>query len=846
MKGQAWRLVEGLIGCGLLRVMTELNKQLKEAYLLGLSGALAGHKIWLKESRLLIGRDARQCHLVLAEEMVSRRHALLEIVSPQKAIITDLGSRFGTFVNGRAVTQSELRDGDCISLGPGGAIAFTFHLATPLAAQATGIITPGLSAGEQAVVRIGRHPDNEIVLNAPGISRYHASLAYGSGARPILTDLGSTNGTFVNGELVTHPRPVGPDDLIFLGGIVLRLDGNQIQWYDLSASRICAWGLSKEIAGRTILKDVSLAIDRCEFVGLIRPSGCGKSILLDALSGLRPATSGSVYINQLDLYRNFDTLRRSIGRVPQHDILFDGLSVERTLAYAARLRLPAGTPRAEVRCLVEEVMETVGLEEERATPFGQLSGGQQKRLSLGIELITKPSFIFLDEPTSPLDPQTVENLMVLFRRLADEGRIVVMVTHRFERFELMHHVAILTPGGRLAFFGPPREALTYFGCREPHEIYRLLDNCDPERLSAAFQASPQFQRYVGNRIAEAQELARTTVQARLPEQAKPQRLKRGFGLRQWLHLTCRYLEIKLKDQRHTALLFLQPALIAALLSFIARGTLNDANTLFITAIIAIWFGANNAVREIVAEAPIYARERFINLKIPSYACSKFVVLGGLSLIQCALFVSLLIWFGRLSGQDFSLLLLICYLTSLGGIALGLFLSALVNTTEKAISLLPLILIPQLLLAGFLKPLDDLYVNVSKGFKPATAAEYQRFEKMSQTPPRPTAHGAASLPPDVIIKKGGMGASRYASAVIIARWSVEALAHAVSLNDRNAREALATRLYVAQYQQVFDRKPEEEIKAAYSQRVVTDLQVLGGFVVLFLALAMWALKRKDVL
>ncbi len=838
-----------LIGCGLrelLTVMTELNKQLKKAYLLGLSGPLVGHQVWLGEPRILIGRDTRQCHLVLDEETISRRHALLEIVSPQKVIITDLGSRFGTFVNGQAVTQCEVRDGDCISLGPDAAIAFTFRLTTPLEAQARGIITPPLSAGEQAVVRIGRQPDNEIVLNAPGISRYHASLAYARGARPILTDLGSTNGTFVNGELVTHPRSLSPDDLIFLGGMLLRVDGDQIQWYDLSASRISAWGLSQEIAGRTILKDVSLAISQREFVGLIGPSGCGKSTLLDALSGLRPATSGSVYINQLDLYRNFAALRRSIARVPQRDILFDALSVERILTYAARLRLPAGTPRAEVRRIVEEVMETVGLEEQYTTPFGQLSGGQQKRLSLGMELVTRPNFIFLDEPTSPLDPQTAENMMVLFRRLADEGRIVVMVTHRFERFELMHHVAILTPGGWLAFFGPPHEALTYFGCREPNEIYRLLDYYDPDLLSATFQASPQFQRYVSKRIAETQELTRTTVQARLPEQAKPRRPKRELGLRQWVHLTCRYLEIKLKDQRHTALLFLQPAFLAALLSLVTRGTLNDANTLFITAIIAIWFGANNAVREIVAEAPIYARERFINLKIPSYACSKFTVLGGLSLIQCALFVGLLIWFGRLSGQDFGLLLLILYLTSLGGLTLGLFLSALVGTTEKAISTLPLILIPQLLLAGFLKPLDELHVNVSKGFKPATAAEYQRFEEMRQTTPQPAGRGAASRPQDVIIKKGGMGATSYVSAVIIARWSVEALSHAVSLNDRNAREALATRLYVAEYQQVFDGKSEEEIKIAYGQRIVTDLQVLGGFIVLFLALTMWALKRKDAL
>ena len=210
---------------------------------------------------------------------------------------------------------------------------------------------------------------------------------------------------------------------------------------------------------------------------------------MDALNGMRPATSGQVFVNDLDLYQHFDLLRRSIGYVPQRDILYEALTVERTLYFAARLRLPAGTNAQQINEIINEVINTVGLDEQRHNAFRQLSGGQQKRLSLGIELITKPNFLFLDEPTSPLDPETTENMMLLFRRLADEGRIVVMVTHKFEKFNSMHNIVLLTKGGRLAFFGPPQEALAYFNCQEPSEIYRRLHERTPEESSKAFQSS---------------------------------------------------------------------------------------------------------------------------------------------------------------------------------------------------------------------------------------------------------------------------------------------------------------------------------------------------------------------
>ncbi len=841
-------------------------------YLYGLSGSLSGARFLLHTHKTLLGRDGNQCQIVLEQAVVSRLHAAIDVDDQGNAFLTDLGSSHGTFVNNERVTQSLLRDGDTIGLGPHGIVAFTYHSGKaisppppapprfepqvaplPLAAPRQTPLPPppasppsGVNVAHLSTVRLGRAPDNEMVIEAPGVSRYHASITYANGAAPLLTDLGSANGTFVNGEAVLQPRLLAANDMIFLGGCLIRIDGRQIKRYDLSASRICAWQISKQIGNKTILKDISLAINPREFVGLMGPSGCGKSTLMDALNALRPATAGAVYINELDLYRNFDALRRSIGHVPQRDILHDALSVERTLYYAAQLRLPAGTASGQLQQTVNEVIEVVGLSDFRSNQFRQLSGGQQKRLSLAIELLTKPSFIFLDEPTSPLDPETTENMMALFRRLADEGRIIVMVTHKFEKFELMHQVTILTKGGRLAFFGPPQAALAYFDCKEPAEIYRKIAARDPEELSQSFQASPVCRTYVTERIAEAQELARTSGQyAGL--NAAQRGVDRKFGLGQWLTLTQRYLEIKLKDTRNTLLLLLQAPLIALILSLITGKSVNDGKALFIAAIISIWFGANNAIREIVAETPIYMRERLVTLKIPSYVFSKFAVLSGLALIQCLSFTGILILLERFRGSDFLWLLLILYLTSLGGIATGLFCSALVNSSEKAMSILPLLLIPQLLLSGFLKPLDDIHLNAATN-KAVSAADYRRYEdSRSQsaaasraTPPNPP---TAMAP---ITKRDGIGIAQYAADLMIARWAIEGLAHVVSIDDKKARDELATQMSMVEYQQVLNNRLESDITKAYRRRVWFDAAILSLFAVVFLSLTMWAMKRKDTL
>lgn len=862
-------------------------------YIVALVGQLAGSRFSIRANRVCAGRDASQCQIVLTQGVISRVQAAFELDERGLVTLVDLSSKQTTFVNGKPIERCQLRDSDRVGFGPGGVVAFAFHSAIPAAASksvhAVSVDPDGslkanaaerpiehitthigesvhfastplpsgspsqhvagtttLRAAHVPEVRLGRSPENHLVLNAPGVSRYHAILTYKDGCPPTIADLGSTNGTFVNGEPLTEPRIISPQDLVFLGGFLLHVDGRTIRKHDLSASSITAQSLTRVIEGKVILSDVSLAISPREFVGLMGPSGCGKSTLLAALNGLRPATNGRVCINDLDLYRNFNALRRSMGYVPQRDVLHDSLTVERTLHYAARMRLPTGTSATARDNIVNDVIETVGLQVQRSTSFSRLSGGQQKRLSLAFELVTKPSFIFLDEPTSPLDPETTENMMLLFRRLADEGRIVIMVTHKFEKFYEMHRIAMLTHGGRLAYFGPPGEALDYFGCKEPGDIYRLIGAHDPDEISARFKRSSQYERYISGRIAESEALARSSEALGLSPSIGQEGAERNFGISQWVTLTRRYLEVKLNDRRNMMLLLAQAPLIAFVLAIIVRNSpVNDSKTIFISAIISIWFGANNAVREIVSETGIYVRERLVNLKIPSYVFSKFVVLSGIGSIQCLLFVSIIVGMGRLKSEDFFSLMVVLYLTSLAGIATGLFLSALVRSTEKAMSVLPLVLIPQLLLSGFMVSIDDIYYTVNH--KPATESQFQRYQDFKEAPPQtldPRTSPVINTEP--VYKHDGLGTSRYAAAMIVARWTVDALANDVSIEDKDARERLPTLMTVVGYEATFAGKAEEDIVQTYRERVAFDCVVLALFSIVFLSLTMWALKRKDVL
>jgi ABC transport system ATP-binding/permease protein len=509
-----------------------------------------------------------------------------------------------------------------------------------------------------------------------------------------------------------------------IGSFQLRVDGaGNIGVFDTRAKmRIDAVDITRDVSGRLgtgkirLLDNISLSIQPNEFVGLLGPSGAGKSTLMEALCGSRPATGGNVLINNLDLYRHFDSLKQAIGFVPQDDIIHKELTVYKTLYYVAKLRLSRDVSRNEITKMIDEVLDVTGLSDRRDVPVHKLSGGQRKRVSIAVELVTKPSVLFLDEPTSGLDPATEDKIMQLFRQIAEAGRTVVITTHAMENVKLFDKIAVLMKG-KLVFFGKPEDALTHLGANSFKDLYEKLEASVDQEVEKSggvrdgaiadraaeewrqrYLGSPQYTELVQKPLSELGQLQKGGAK-------KKRRLGIFGSIRQWLTLSRRYAEVLIKD-RLTLLILLAQAPIIAFLTFFVMGAEQPRDFVyFVLALVAVWFGTSVSAREIVRERPIYRRERMFNLGIFPYIASKIFVLGVIVTVQCLLlFVPLklfdLVGLMAMPGELFGIPQLWAMLLTAGvGVSLGLFVSALVKTPERATSLVPLILIPQILFSG---------------------------------------------------------------------------------------------------------------------------------------------------
>jgi ABC transport system ATP-binding/permease protein len=360
-----------------------------------------------------------------------------------------------------------------------------------------------LFAGKDRLV-IGRAPDCDVCLPHPMVSRYHALLErLPHGLR--LRDLASVNGVSVAGRRITEPVLLHEGERVGVGPFLFTLKDGVVHALDSSRSlRLEARRLEKVIAlgggqTRKLLDDINLVVNPGEFVSLLGPSGSGKSTLMDCLNGRRRATGGRVLANGEDFYRHFDNFRTSLGYVPQKDIVHTGLTVFHALYYTARLRLPTDTDPAELHARIEEVLRQMELGPHRDTLVANLSGGQIKRVSLGAELLAQPCLLYIDEATSGLDAGTEARMMRLFRRLADEGRSIVCITHNVDNVDQCH-LALVLARGKLVYYGPPAEAPRYFAVRRVSEIYDRLTEKDLDEWEKRFTGSSLYREYVRDRL----------------------------------------------------------------------------------------------------------------------------------------------------------------------------------------------------------------------------------------------------------------------------------------------------------------------------------------------------------
>lgn len=713
--------------------------------------AIAGEMVQtysLTQLKIGLGR-ADDNQIVIRSPIVSRYHAVLERTKSGYVLSPSPEAGNPILLEGRPLTASHpLRHADTLRIGsldPGLMVSLTYIdpnqvIASPVRA---------IQFAEKTLLQIGRDPSNDIQLDSPNVSRFHAQVER-VGQRYRLVDLHSANGVFVNDVRVQGETWLQPDDIIRIGRHSLVMGTGEIgALAETRGLQVDSINLNKWVRkDLNILKNISLSFQPREFIVVVGQSGGGKSTLVDAIAGYRPATHGMVLVNGVNIYRNFEAVINDIGYVPQRDIIHYELTVTQALDYAARLRMPRDTSPSERRQRIHEVLDDLDLLDRKDTPISKLSGGQIKRVSIGVELLTKPGLFFLDEPTSGLDPGTETSFMHLMRRLADQGRTIVVVTHATKNVMLADKVVFLARGGFLAWFGPPEEALKYF---DPYrserdrrakemdfdQIYAILD--DPSKGSAQDWAArylqhPASQKYItaplegtsrqaaasgrgAPALATVREPAAPASQA---GRSRTPRRARASALHQFLVLSARNLKILTRDRTSLVLMLLSPLLIGAIdfllaplmgrqLLTYAEGDASNATTLwFLLAMNGLLVGGFSQMREFIKEADVYKRERLVNLKIFPYVASKIWVSLLLALYQAAVFM-LVRWFSFEvpGGQETFLLLYVTMaLAILAGMMNGLLASAIAPAASSAPLLMILLIVPQIVLSGALAKIPD--------------------------------------------------------------------------------------------------------------------------------------------
>ncbi len=638
---------------------------------------IGGLCLELSDRAIVLGRDPG-CDLPLTDERVSWRHLRLELADGAP-LLTDLGSSNGTLLDGRRIDSEPVavvREA-IIQLGA------TRARLREIAAE------PSSARGSfrrvsvrRRPVRIGRAPDNDVVLDEPNVSWHHAEVR--PGAPPTLVDLGSRNGVRLGSQLLQGSGALGPGVAAGIGPFGLRCENGELIVADERGGlSLTARGVSVDLGERTILYPTSLSVAPGEFVALIGPSGSGKTTLLKCLAGVALPTAGEVLVGRDSL----DLRRTEVGYVPQSDVVHNRLTVREALLYAARLRLPSDTRREEHVAAVEDVLTELRLADHQRTQIGSLSGGQRKRVACGVELIGKPTMLLLDEPTSGLDPPLERRLMLTLRHLAEIGRGIVVVTHATSSLALCDTVAVMGEQGHLLFIGSPREGLEHFEVAAYDEIYNAVELSETPTATAEVPIAPRPR--VRGRLLSGRSLFKHT-----------------------LALTSRYARTFGRDRRTVATLLGQAPVMALLICVLYpahllvlpdRQPTRSAQFVFLLVTAALWLGLIDSCREIVKERSIILRELAAGVRLDAYLIAKSSLLFGLAAVQCVLLVTVATAIQPLHAHLGAYLSLtgLLILTSWTTVALGLVVSTLARSVDQATSLIPLLLIPQLLFGGVL-------------------------------------------------------------------------------------------------------------------------------------------------
>jgi ABC-type multidrug transport system ATPase subunit len=537
--------------------------------------------------------------------------------------------------------------------------------------------------------------------------------------------------------------------------------------------RIDVDGVSRRIRDarrdETVLLDgASLSIAAGELVAIVGPSGAGKTSLLEVLAGIAAPTTGAVRFDGVDLHAHRAAFRGVLGYVPQDDIIHADLPVAHTIRYAARLRLPSSTNAVEIDAAAERALAAVGLLQRRDVRVGSLSGGERKRASIAVELLTDPHVFFLDEPTSGLDPITSAGVVKQLRDLADGRATVVFTTHSIADLAMCDRVVFMARRGRAAFVGTVGEALSHFGVDSLTDLYRHLSGPDVMPAAVATPPAPLEREHV---------VARPVA---------------GW-VTQWRVLTRRSFETVTRNRLTLAILLGSPALVVGMFAVLFRpGAFDFAHPSpssmvmigFWIVFAAFFFGLTYGLLQICTERTIVQREALVGLRMSAYVAAKVTLLVPFLLFVVVAMLGVLRGLDRLPARpgpiyaSLAVGLMLCALAALG---LGLLTSAIVSNTAQATLALPMLCFPAVLFSGAILPVH-LMARAGAWISNAVPSRWA-FEAMGHDlgARHTLAHGGSRLGPPLLASYGAAGTwatptywlilAAFATASLVATWAV---------------------------------------------------------------------------
>jgi ABC transport system ATP-binding/permease protein len=567
-----------------------------------------------------------------------------------------------------------------------------------------------LSTKPAGSVTIGRASDNDIVVPDVLASRYHATLT--------LTPLGaevrdtSVNGTFVNGTRVGSAI-LSEGDVVTVGNIDLVVSGGLLVRRSETEAATSTGGLEVRNVqyvvenGKQLLNDISLTARPGTLTAVIGGSGAGKSTLARLIAGYTTPSSGSVTFEGHDIHAEYASLRSRIGMVPQDDVVHRQLTVNQALRYAAELRLPPDTGKADRTKVVSQVLEELDMTKHAHTRVDKLSGGQRKRASVALELLTGPSLLMLDEPTSGLDPALDLQVMTMLRQLADAGRVVLVVTHSLSYLDVCDQVLLVAPGGKTAYCGPPDGIGDVMGTTNWAKIFSQV-GADPDEANRRFREREESQ--PPSKSDEPADLGEP-VHTSIPRQIST--------------IARRQVRLVVADRAYFVFLALLPFILGALSLTVPgntgfrpagpHGTPDEAAQILALLLPAAAFmGVALTIRDLVGERAIFQREQAVGLSTTAYLLAKTLVFCGFAVLQAAIVTTIVVG-GKGAPSQGAVLLGHSTLAATGELfltvaaacvasaVLGLAISSLVRSSEQIMPLFVVAVMAQLVLCGGMVP-----------------------------------------------------------------------------------------------------------------------------------------------